>query len=517
MKSMLTVGLAGALIMSAAAHAEDKRYIVQFKSGKSPAIQSDIKSKQGKVHFKLKHRDMMAATLSESAKLALEKNPNVQFIEEDVKRYPMSTQEVPYGIPMVQAELLSDGSASTRIVCIIDSGYDLAHEDLSSNVVSGTNDPGTGNWYEDQNHHGTHVAGTIAAVNNGVGVVGVMPNGNINLHIIKVFDAEGWAYSSSLVAALDACEAAGANVINMSLGGTQKSRSEQVAFAAAYDRGVLSIAAAGNDGNTRHSYPASYDSVVSVAAIDSDKVVADFSQQTSQVELAAPGVGVLSSVPMGSGTVSSVTVSNAPYESAGMDGSPLLAATGALVDCGLGDATCNAQGQVCLISRGSISFSDKVLACEAGGGVGAIIYNNEPGMLYGTLGGVETAIPSVGVTDTDGAVLLTLLGQNASISLDPSNYAYFDGTSMATPHVAGVAALVWSEHLDCSAPQIRAVLAATAEDLGDMGRDNAYGFGLIQAKAASDFITANGCDGASGGGDTGGEKPCRGGPKQCPR
>jgi len=337
------------------------------------------------------------------------------------------------------------------------------------------------------------------------------------LHIIKVFDAEGWAYSSSLVAALDACEAAGANVINMSLGGTQKSRSEQVAFAAAYERGVLSIAAAGNDGNTRHSYPASYDSVVSVAAIDSDKVVADFSQQTSQVELAAPGVGVLSSVPMGTGTVSSVTVANAPYESAGMDGSPLLAATGALVDCGLGETTCNAQGQVCLISRGNIAFSDKVLACEAGGGIGAIIYNNEPGMLYGTLGGVETSIPSVGVTDTDGAVLLTLLGQNASISLDPSNYAYFDGTSMATPHVAGVAALVWSQHLDCSAPQIRAVLGATAQDLGDAGRDNAYGFGLIQAKAASDFITAKGCDGASGGGDTGGETPCRGGPKQCPR
>ena len=93
----------------------------------------------------------------------------------------------------------------------------------------------------------------------------------------------GWGYSSSLVAALDACIAAGSvagtkTIVNMSLGGPTKNRTEQRAFNSAYDAGVLSIAAAGNDGNTRHSYPASYDSVISVAAVDSALTVADFSQ-----------------------------------------------------------------------------------------------------------------------------------------------------------------------------------------------------------------------------------------------
>ena len=83
----------------------------------------------------------------------------------------------------------------------------------------------------------------------------------------------------------------------MSLGGSFKSRFEETAFKDAYNAGVLSVAAAGNGGNTSYSYPASYSSVVSVAAVDSNKVVADFSQKNSQVELAAPGVSVLSTVP----------------------------------------------------------------------------------------------------------------------------------------------------------------------------------------------------------------------------
>lgn len=497
-ETSLTAMLTLALVSGAHA-AEQERYIVKFKAGKGPSEMGQLKAQGGKLALELANHDAAAFLLPAQALKGLANNPNVEYVELDAKRYPLS-QTVPYGIPMVQANLVSDSQASNTTVCIIDSGYDLNHEDLANNHVTGTNDSGTGNWYTDENHHGTHVAGTIAALNNGTGVVGVNPNGNLNLHIIKVFNADGWGYSSSLVAALDKCEAAGAKVINMSLGGALKSRTEDSAFAAAEGRGVLSIAAAGNDGNTRHSYPASYNSVVSVAAIDSNKVVASFSQKTSQVELAGPGVGVLSSVPMGTALVASTAVDARAYESIGLAGSPTGTASGTLADCGTGESTCNANGQICLIQRGVISFAEKVQACERGGGVAAILYNNVAGALNGTLGDVQTSIPSVGVSDTDGQAMLGQLGTLASVSIGEGNYAYFDGTSMATPHVAGVAALVWSHYPQCSNLQIRAALRTTAQDLGVAGRDDAYGYGLVQAKAAVDYLAANGCGGAGGGG-----------------
>ena len=493
----------GALSMGATAFAQSadqQRVVVSYKAGGKGPVMAALSNSNGKVHHELDRLNAVAVTLPAAALNGISRNPHVDYVEADVLRFPLA-QTTPYGIPMVQADEVSDALAGNQKVCIIDSGYELAHEDLSGNMVDGTNDSGTGNWYTDENGHGTHVAGTVAAFNNNVGVVGVAPNGNLQLHIIKVFGAAGWAYSSTLASALGKCEDAGATVVSMSLGGSRANRTERRAFDNAYGRGVLSVAAAGNDGNTRHSYPASYDSVISVAAIDSTKTVASFSQQTDQVELAAPGVAVLSSVPTGTGTNVSVIVASASYEAIGMEGSATGTGSGSLVDCGLGTSTCSGStGAVCLIERGDISFSDKVLACQNGGGVAAIIYNNVPGSLSGTLGGVATTIPSVGISDTDGATLLGQLGQNASVTVETGNYAFFDGTSMATPHVSGVAALVWSHHESCTNAEIRAALGSSAEDLGDAGRDNAYGHGLVQALAAVDLLTANGCGGGGGGG-----------------
>ena len=519
MHKNIPILFATAVALAAASHAiaDEDRYIVKFKEGKGPTVKAMMQKNGGRSALALEKRNAIAASLPEKALNALRHNPNVEYVEKDVKRYPMA-ETVPFGIPMVQADQLSDAMAGNQTVCIIDSGYDIGHEDLYSSNVSGNYDSGTGDWFTDEDGHGTHVAGTIAAIGgNGTGVVGVNPNGNLNLHIVKVFGADGWAYSSSLVAAADECAANGASVINMSLGGSFKSRTEERAFADLFaNQNVLSIAAAGNDGNTRHSYPASYDSVVSVAAIDSNKMIADFSQQTDQVELSGPGVDVLSSVPVGMGLSTSLTVSGDTVEAAGMDESPMGDITGNLVDCGLGESTCSgATGQICLISRGNISFAEKVQACEAGGGTAAIIYNNEPGMLYGTMGGVATSIPSAGISDTDGSALLAQLGSSATLVIEPSDYAYFNGTSMATPHVAGVSALVWSHFPSCSASEIRSALTSTAEDLGTAGRDNAYGYGLVQAKAAVEYLTANGCGGNGDGGDggNGGDKPCKG--KKC--
>ena len=92
------------------------------------------------------------------------------------------------------------------------------------------------------------------------------------------------------------------------------------------------------------------------------------------------------------------------------------------------------------------------------------------------------------------------------LSTVPTGYAYYSGTSMATPHVVGVAALVWSQRLECSNDQLRQTLRSSAQDLGALGRDNSYGYGLVQAKAAADRMALGCGPGTGGSGKPGGRK-----------
>ena len=483
------------------------RVIVAFKPGASAALKNAaISSARGSVKQDIFGMDAMAIELPAAALQALRNNPHIAYVEDDALRYPMALtspsgppyqagQLVPYGIKLVQANLLPDTYAANRKVCIIDSGLDRSHEDLSGNAMTGEYDAGTGWWYTDENSHGTHVAGTIAALNNsGVGVVGVNSNRQLKLHIVKVFGANGWAYSSSLASAAIKCGAAGANVISMSLGGGSPNTTEQNVFAALQAKGVLSVAAAGNAGNSTITYPAGYSSVMMVGALDENKNWASFSQYNSKVEISAPGVSVLSSVPGSGASVPFLTVGTRVYSPGSMDGSPVTSATAPLADFGLGDhTTSTVYGKVCLIARGTISFAAKVSNCQNSGGVGAVIYNNVSGGFEGTLGSTVTTIPSVTASATDGASLKTQLGQGATVAVRRSSYAYYSGTSMATPHVSGVAALVWSYFPSCTANQIRATLGKSALDLGTAGRDTRFGYGLVQARAAYDRIRTVGC------------------------
>lgn len=349
------------------------RFIVKFKDGKGPQGKGALRRAGAELLLELGPQNAAAVRIPAQALAGIARNPNVEYIEADPPRYPMA-QTVPYGIKMVQADPADGGIApgpDTPLVCIIDSGYETAHEDLDAGATV-TGEPGGSNsWDVDYCGHGTHVAGTIAAMGNSYGVVGVIGDpAAIDLHILKVFGSPssscGWSYASTLVDAANQCQAAGAKIINMSLGCTGRrcaSSTENTAFAALYAAGVLPIAAAGNSGNTQYSYPASYDSVVAVAAVDENGSRASFSQRNDQVELAAPGVSVLST------------------------------------------------------------------------------YNG-------------------------------------------NRYASLSGTSMAAPHVAGVAALVWSYDESLTAADVRGILQATALDLGAAGRDTSYGYGLVQAKAA---------------------------------
>jgi hypothetical protein len=231
-------------------------------------------------------RMVVAGKIPSQAQRGLQNNPNIESLEVDAPRYHLAmpsqqkyhkhqllrgnatfpvqedssttrhlAQDSPYGIAMVQADQVNYIPGKKKI-CIIDSGYAVNHPDLPDLTNAGY--PST--WNSDTCAHGSHVAGTIAAMNNAEGVIGVIPD-DTDIFVIKVFDGTNcaWSYSSSLVDAANRCANNGANVISMSLGGAGSTSSELNAFQTLYNNGILSIAAAGNDGDNSFSYPASYD------------------------------------------------------------------------------------------------------------------------------------------------------------------------------------------------------------------------------------------------------------------
>lgn len=452
----------------------------------------------------------------------IRKDKNVKMAEMDPIRFLMA-ENVPWGVPNIQADQVSDSNAGNMTVCIIDSGYQSNNPDLAANNATGTNDPGTGNWYQAGGSHGTHVAGTIAAVNNNEGVVGVMPNTNVNLHIVKVFNEAGWGYSSDLVTAVNTCVNNGAKVVNMSLGGPSQSTSERNGLEAATAQGVLLIAASGNDGDSSLSYPASYDTVMAVGAVDESGRHAEFSQFTPQVEIAGPGEAILSTVAgdgrLGSLTVGGTTWANdrvAPQTHFVQSGGSYVvqdingSASGVLSQCtwsGSSYNCSNVAGNICIAPRNDNQKGSNypeinpAKACADAGASGVVVYSDSsrPGLQNPFLVDATNAVdvPTVSVNRALGLELASRIGQSASLSVSANqDYAYYNGTSMATPHVAAAAALAWSNNISCTASEVRNALKATAIDLETAGRDDKTGYGLVQTKAASDYLAAN-CGGTT--------------------
>jgi subtilisin family serine protease len=505
----LSFSAASAAAATATASPDADRVFVKFKTGSKANVENALRASGARFHHSFDNLRAFSVSLPQDKLAALRNNPNVEYIEQDAPRYPMA-QTVPYGIDMVQArdvwDVNRDGVIDTGkpngsgiLVCVIDSGIHAAHEEFSGVHLNGGY---PASWNTDDCGHGSHVAGTIAAANNSAGVVGVSP-GKVSLQILKVFSGPtcAWTYSSTLIDAANRCKSAGAKVISMSLGGGTSSLTEKNGFANLYSQGVLSIAAAGNDGNTAMSYPASYDSVMSVAAVDSNKVLASFSQRNSQVEVAAPGVAVLSSVPFITATA---TVAGQSYLVEALTDTYQGSGTGAVANGGRCTTTNVAWvGKTVMCERGDITFADKVNNVANSGGAAAIVYNNAPGGFSGTLGGAGPAIPAVSMSQEDGqSIVATKLGTSATVNTVPNNagngYSFYDGTSMATPHVSGVAALIWSANPTWTNVQIRNALTSTAQDLGAAGRDTSYGFGLVRAKAALDQLNAGGGGGGGG-------------------
>jgi subtilisin family serine protease len=508
-----------------------KRYIVTYKktagntlmksSGKAvlnaTAARSQLALHGASIKRELLGQHAISAELSVSAVKALRLNPEVESVSVDAPRHlmaaynddvgdPATTQLTPYSIYQSQANLLNLQTGMK--VCIIDSGIAGSNgetgglnNDFEWANITGSNDSGTGSWNADGGPHGTHVAGTVGAADNGIGVVGMAPG--VAMHIVKVFNNAGWGYSSDLAHAATKCTEAGANIITMSLGGGASNSTEENAFDTFTNNGGLVLAAAGNDGNTTRSYPAGYDSVMMIGGNNSDNGRYEASQfpscntaKTDCVEATAGGLNVLSTYPSDGATVAALTADSSGFTSTAMENTGNI--SGSTFNMGTAESTnSGANGKICMIDRGNISFHDKVKNCEDSGGIGAVIINNVAGVLQGTLGTTNTTtIPAVGAALEDRSALTG--ASTAAISIGLGDYGLMSGTSMATPGVAGVAALVWSNHQSCTGSEIREVLKATAFDAGDPGHDVYYGNGIVKAKDASDYITANGCDGTGG-------------------
>jgi subtilisin family serine protease len=266
---------------------------------------------------------------------AMEKNPKVKYVATDDIRYAFA-QDMSTGIQRIFADTNAnsdiDGTDDYRVdvdVAVIDTGVDFEHPDL--NVVGGV--ICTGNPFrvrcksggDDDHYHGTHVAGTIGAIDNGIGVVGVAPGARV--WAVKVLDSRGSGYTSWIIAGIDwvAANADTIEVANMSLGGYGYSQAEYDAIQGAVNKGVAFAVAAGNEDDDANYYsPAAFDNVLTVSALadfdgepeglgistcrtDQDDTLADFSNWGNAVQIVAPGVCILSTFPIEKGEYGTIS------------------------------------------------------------------------------------------------------------------------------------------------------------------------------------------------------------------
>jgi subtilisin len=215
------------------------------------------------------------------------------------------------GIDRVDAEVAhaNDETVSGADIAIIDTGIDDDHPDLQANIGEGKSyvkcrGRNCDQSWSDDNDHGTHCAGIAAAVNNTEGVVGVSPGAT--LHAVKVLDRDGSGYYSDIAAGINWTADQEYDVGSMSLGGGSSTKTLADACSYATNNGVLLVAAAGNSGSCSDCvlYPAKYSTVMAVSSTTDSGALSGFSSTGPEVEVAAPGSSIYSTVIRGYGTFS---------------------------------------------------------------------------------------------------------------------------------------------------------------------------------------------------------------------
>ena len=513
----ITLGALLVLISAGATAQETQRYLVATRGPArelaATSLSSEIREQQRERRVTTFEHvfDGYAANLTPSEVAALRRSPDVRYIEPLVTRHLMDettpgAQIVPAGIQAVQAPKAWEGRSSAVInVVVIDSGVDHRHPELRNLWAGGYNVlADTPNEAMDGLGHGTHVAGIVAAGNNGFGVVGVAPN--VRLWGVRAVDDTGNGTMDNVIKGLDWAVAkaqalGGRWVVNLSLGGREESTSEREAFRRAMDKGLILVAASGNDSFISQpasvSFPAAYEGVLAVGAIDERNGHAGFSNSGPEVDFVAPGVRVLSTDLYGQSFVTYVRAGSRVLVTRPLEHSKEAGVTGEYVYVGMaleGDfANVDVRGKIALIRRGEDTFANKVRRAQEAGAIGAAIFNNDATSSdRWTLVTSEDAWSAtydwgiaVAMSKAYGELLVEQGGGVITLAYESDDFANRTGTSMSTPHVTGAVALLWSLAPTATPAQIYEALVSTTRDLGDAGKDNLYGYGLIDLNAAA--------------------------------
>jgi len=249
----------------------------------SHLIKSIIAPVSARSKFALRYKDLLLLEDNRSIK--------VHAVQSKIDTNP----GIPYGVKQIHAPRAWSTSTGHRIkIGVIDTGVDFQHPDLRHSLSGGINLLNRNMLPLDDNGHGTHIAGTIAAANSTEGMMGVAPRSII--YPVKAFDHNGSAYVSDIILGIDWCVRNHVHLINMSFGMKTRSRALQEIVNKAYLSGISIVASSGNDGKRRTiDYPARYSQTISVGATDQNRRIAPFSNRGQYIDIYAPGDKIISS------------------------------------------------------------------------------------------------------------------------------------------------------------------------------------------------------------------------------
>ncbi len=347
--ALTTVASARSLASGSARERAPGRYVVVLhdRADADSVASEHARAHQSEVRHVYRHALRgYSARMSESAAARIAQDPRVQWVEPD-RQFALAAQTLPTGVNRIDAEL----SPTARIngldervnadVAVIDTGVDLDHSDLNVYRAGAKNCSLLGLQSADDDHgHGTHVAGTIGALDNARGVVGVAPG--VRVWPVKVLNSLGMGFTSDIVCGIDyvTSRAGSIEVANMSLGGSGADDSNcgssnrdsmHRAICSSVAAGVTYAVAAGNShADSRDFVPAAYDEVITVSALadfnglpgggasptcraDADDSFADFSNYGLDVDVIAPGVCIHSTWSGGGYSTASGTSMAAPH------------------------------------------------------------------------------------------------------------------------------------------------------------------------------------------------------------